>query len=140
MSFWQLLKDEINYMTKFWAVGLWLYPNANSQLIGDIFSQIASLLQPADENSNLVATFRLLMSVLDWQSWSSLCKIESIYTFVWILQRMSQWSSSLTKSEEAPSFHGGVSLTPEYLQSFCTTPQFFDDESDDRINLKLTVF
>ncbi|WP_036485903.1 hypothetical protein [Myxosarcina sp. GI1] len=110
----ELLQDEINHMTKFWGVGLWLYPNANSQLIGHIFSQIASLLQPADKNSNLVATFHRLMSVLDWQSWSSLCKIETIYTFVWILQRMSQWSSS---------------LTPEYLQPFCASPQFFDEEA-----------
>lgn len=116
----ELLQDETNHMTKFWGVGIWLYPNANSQLFDHIFHQLGELLQPSTRidfstTSNLISTFRRMMSVLGWQSWTSLCKIELIYTFTRILQRMWQWSSS---------------LTPEYLQPLCTSPQFFGDDGN----------
>lgn len=118
----ELMQDETNHMTKFWGVGIWLYPNANSQLFDHIFHQLVELLQPSSRRidfsarSNLISTFRRMMSVLGWQSWTSLCKIELIYTFIRILQRMWQWSSS---------------LTPEYLQPLCASRQFFGDEGDD---------
>lgn len=63
--------------------------------------------------SALTATFRRMMPVLNWQSWSALCKIELIYTFIEVLQRMWQWSKN---------------LTPEYLQPLCASPQFFEQK------------
>ncbi|MEM8677178.1 MAG: ferritin-like domain-containing protein [Cyanobacteria bacterium P01_G01_bin.67] len=111
----ELLKDEINHLSKFWGMGMWLYPNGAEQLIRYLLSQINTILPVSCESeskneSNLKATCQRMMSVLSWQSWTVLSKGELIYTFIWILKRMWQWSSQ---------------LTPEYLHSYCATSEFF---------------
>ena len=113
--FGELLQDEINHMTKFWGMGMWLYPDGKEQLVKYLLSQIHTIIPISYEvdiqtQSNLKSTLGRMMSVLDWQSWSILSKGELIYTFIWILKRMWHWSSQ---------------LTPEYLQSCCATPEFF---------------
>ena len=112
----ELLEDEVNHMTKFWGMGMWLYPDAYQRLTVYTFRQIYHWLQPShqidtESQSSLIYTFQRMMPVLKWQSWSLLCKIELIYTFISILGRMWHWSST---------------LTPEYLQSLCASPQFFE--------------
>lgn len=111
----ELLQDEVDRMTEFWEVGMWLYPDTNPQLIHYVLSQLVELLQPLPQQNlssgSPISTFSRMMSVLNWQSWSSLCKIELIYTFTEILMRMGQWSSS---------------PTPEDLQPFRASPQFFE--------------
>ncbi|WP_019504009.1 ferritin-like domain-containing protein [Pleurocapsa sp. PCC 7319] len=111
----EILQDEINHMTKFWGMGMWLYPDSAQQLMRYILSQIHTILPLSYElspkpQSNLKPTFQRMMSVLNWQSWSILSRGELIYTFIGILKRMWQWSRN---------------LTPEYLQSCCASPDFF---------------
>ena len=110
----ELLEDEVNHMTKFWGMGIWLDPDAYQRLTAYTFREIYSWLQTStnrESHSGLIYTFGRMMGVSKWQSWSSLCKIELIYTFIWVLGRMWHWSSK---------------LTPEYLQSLCASPQFFE--------------
>ena len=111
----EILQDEVNHMTKFWGMGMWLYPDGAKRLIRYILSQIRTILPLSYElgskpQSNLTPTFQRMMSVLNWQSWSILSRGELIYTFIGILQRMWQWSGK---------------LSPEYLQSYCASPDFF---------------
>jgi len=40
----ELLQDEVNHLTKFWGMGMWLYPNAAEQLIHYLLSQINTIL------------------------------------------------------------------------------------------------
>ncbi len=111
----ELLQDEVNHLTKFWGMGMWLYPDGAEQLIKHLLSQINTILPVSYESSSkssLKSTFQRMMSVLNWQSWSILSRGELIYTFVWTLKKMWHWSSQ---------------LTPEYLQSCCATPEFFED-------------
>ena len=115
----ELLQDEINHLTKFWGMGMWLYPDGAEQLIRYLLSQIHTILPVSCESgikstANLKSTFQRMMSVLNWQSWSVLHKGELVYTFMWILKRMWRWSSQ---------------LTPEYLHSCCATPEFFGNNS-----------
>lgn len=110
----ELLQDEVNHTTKFWGMGIWLYPDANSKLISLVLSQITSLLQPSKKDSS--STFRRMMSVLHWQSWSTSHKIELVYTFAVVLQRVVHWSRS---------------LTPEYLKPLCGSPQFLGNNNLD---------
>ncbi|MEO1673020.1 MAG: ferritin-like domain-containing protein [Cyanobacteria bacterium J06631_2] len=115
----ELLQDEVNHLTKFWGMGMWLYPDGAAQLIRYLLSQINTILPVSCESSikpqaDIKSTFGRMMSVLNWQSWSLLHRGELIYTFIWILNRMWGWSGQ---------------LTPEYLHSCCATPEFFGDNS-----------
>ncbi len=115
----ELLQDEVNHLAKFWGMGMWLYPNAEEQLIGYLLSQINTILPVSCESksrakSNLKSTFQRMMSVLNWQSWPILSRGELIYTFIWTLSKMWRWSSK---------------LTPEYLQSCCATSEFFENNN-----------
>jgi hypothetical protein len=115
----ELLQDEVNHLTKFWGMGMWLYPDGAEQLICYLLSQIHTILPVSCETTikspaNIKSTFQRMMSILNWQSWSVLCRGELIYTFIWILKRMWHWSDR---------------LTPEYLHSCCATPEFFGNNS-----------
>ena len=112
----ELLEDEINHLTKFWGMGMWLYPDGAEQLIRYLLSQIQTVLPVSESSANIKSTFQHMMSVLNWQSFSFLHRGELIYTFIWILKRMWQWSGQ---------------LTPEYLHSCCATPDFFGNNSED---------
>ena len=111
----ELLQDEVNHLAKFWGMGMWLYPDGAEQLIKYLLSQINTILPvsyKSASNSSLKSTFQRMISVLNWQSWSILSRGELIYTFVWTLKKMWHWSSQ---------------LTPEYLQSCCASPEFFEN-------------
>ena len=115
----ELLQDEINHLTKFWGMGMWLYPDGSERLIRYLLDQIHTILPVSYESeirstANLKSTFERMMSVLNWQSWSILHRGELIYTFMWILKRMWCWSGQ---------------LTPEYLHSCCATPEFFGNNN-----------
>ena len=115
----ELLQDEVNHLTKFWGMGMWLYPDRTEQLIRYLLSQIHTIIPLCYETtlkpqSNVKSTFERMMSVLNWQSWSALSRGELIYAFIWILKRMWHWSGQ---------------LSPEYLQSCCASPEFFGNNS-----------
>ena len=115
----ELLQDEVNHLTKFWGMGMWLYPDSAEQLIKYLLQEINTILpvfykSELKSKSNLPSTFWRMMSVLNWQSWSILSRGELIYTFIYTLKPMWHWSSQ---------------LTPEYLQSCCATPEFFGNNN-----------
>ena len=73
----ELLKDEINYLTKFWGMGMRLYPDGAEQLIRYLLSQIHTILPVSYESTkesraNIKSTFQHVMLVLNWQSRSVL--------------------------------------------------------------------
>ncbi|PSB11391.1 hypothetical protein C7B62_05655 [Pleurocapsa sp. CCALA 161] len=126
----ELLQDEVNHLTKFWGMGMWLYPDSTEQLIRYLLSQIHTILPVFYKSStikspaNIKSTFQRMMSVLNWQSWSVLERGELIYTFMWILKRMWDWSGQ---------------LTPEYLHSCCSTPKFFGNNNFERHQPKIII-
>ena len=126
----ELLQDEINHLSKFWGMGMWLYPDGTEHLIRYLISQINGILPVSYETkqrseSNLKSTFEQMMLVLHWQSWSVLAKGELIYTFIWILKRMWSWSSQ---------------LTPEYLQSCCASADFFGNNNFELYPPEIAIF
>ncbi|MEN9869837.1 MAG: hypothetical protein RLZZ171_820 [Cyanobacteriota bacterium] len=126
----ELLQDEVNHLAKFWGMGMWLYPDGTEQLICYLLSQIHTILPVSYESTikspaNIKSTFQRMMSILNWQSWSVLCRGELIYTFIWILKQMWYWSSQ---------------LTPEYLHSCCATPDFFGNNSVECNQPRVIIF
>ena len=126
----EILQDEINHLTKFWGIGMWLYPDGAEQLIGYLLSQINTILPVSYESnhqpqSSLKSTFQQMILILNWQSWSILSKSELIYTFIWILKRMWHWSSQ---------------LTPEYLHLCCATTEFFGNNSLKDCQSEIIIF
>jgi hypothetical protein len=124
----ELLQDEINHLAKFWGMGMWLYPDGAEQLIRYLLSQIHTILPVFYEATikspeTIKSTFQRMMSVLNWQSWSVLARGELVYTFIWVLKQMWSWSGQ---------------LTPEYLHSYCATPEFFGIVLDNQP--KVTIF
>ncbi len=97
----ELLQDEINHLTKFWGFGMWLYPDS-----------LRKKLNSTSSNGNsyhsiirLIATFRRMMELLQWESWKINYKIELIYTFIWVMQQMMRWSRTLTPEYLATLFN-----------------------------------
>jgi len=126
----ELLQDEINHLTKFWGMGMWLYPNGNEQLIKYLLGQIHTILPVfyktnQKSQSNLKSTFQRMILILNWQSWSVLSRGELIYTFIWVLKRMWHWSSQ---------------LTPEYLHSCCASAEFFGNNNIEYYQPEISIF
>ena len=88
----ELLKDEINHLTKFWGFGMWLYPDELRLKIN------ATLASGNSYHSmmRLIKTLRRMMKTLEWQSWQINHKIELIYTFVKVMESMMNWNRTLT--------------------------------------------
>lgn len=115
LLFEELLKDEINHMTKFWGFGLWAYPEHFLSRMCRTLGQPFSLLQhsnPANSHlqfvSDLQRTLRRMMGTLAWKQWSFTHKAELVLASMCVLSRLWHWSNS---------------LTPEYLNNlFGDTP------------------
>jgi hypothetical protein len=117
----ELLQDEINHMTKFWGFGKWLYSNFEPQqpedwFVSSSYSRVHLGRRHApmfpDQNQRyscrnnqqsslleLNITLKHMMKILHWQSWSLVHKMELVYTFVWVFQRMWSWSHNLSSED-----------------------------------------
>ena len=62
--FGELLQDEINYLAKFWDMGMWLYPNGAEHLIRYLLRQIHTILAVSLESpATIKSTFeRMIIS------------------------------------------------------------------------------
>lgn len=98
--FQEILQDEINHLSKFWGFGLWLYshstftqnkPNTNPTITKNQFTSYHR-----HSFSRLKNTLFHMMNVLAWNDWTSIAKIELIYTFILIWQRMHDWSTNFS--------------------------------------------
>lgn len=103
--FAELVKDEINHMTKFWGFGIWAFPDNSLLKIGRILLK----QRPAysKSRSSLLGTLRRMSEVLNWQNWSLANKATFSFTCTYILNHLCGWSKS---------------LTPEYLQALFGEP------------------
>ena len=102
--FQEILQDEINHMTKFWGFGLWLYSDLerkqNKYTSSFVSNQEKSAANPYKNYTfRLISTFRRMMAVLHWDAWTSIEKLELIYTFICVFQRMQFWSHNLTATD-----------------------------------------
>jgi hypothetical protein len=98
--FAELLQDEINHMTKFWAFGAWLFPESYLKKIYRTlcrFIVLKNLTQTSHVKStmHLVSTFGRMMGVLNWNSWSLNNRVELFYTFTLVMRRLWCWNSTL---------------------------------------------
>lgn len=97
----ELLVDEVNHMTKFWGFGVWLFPDSYAQRIKQTFIRIATL-QRVDRAGHLQSTTKLsrtfhrMMDVLGWHDWSWTNKVEFVYTFIRVMNRLLRWNATLT--------------------------------------------
>ena len=101
----ELLEDEINHMTKFWGFGQWLYgdrlvQNISKKSLKDAITETNRL----KAMSHLMQTVNRMMGVLAWDSWNVAHKVELVYTFVAVGQKIWSWSSSLTREYLAVLF------------------------------------
>lgn len=107
----EMVQDEVNHFVKFWGWGQWAFPeSALTRLVGTIGS-LSRRKQAAQGSSSrssriqanywvsgvdLVRTFRRVMGLMDWSSWSAVSKLEMTFTFARVLLRMLMWSRKLT--------------------------------------------
>ncbi|MEO0375786.1 MAG: ferritin-like domain-containing protein, partial [Cyanobacteria bacterium P01_A01_bin.17] len=106
----ELLRDEINHMTKFWGFGLWAYPDASALTIVKtlVGAAIGKLFRRQHAQASLIHTLRRMAQVLHWSAWSWGNKLTFMWTFLVVLLRLWRWSSS---------------LTPAYLKSLLGCPE-----------------
>ncbi|MBW4549798.1 MAG: ferritin-like domain-containing protein [Aphanocapsa sp. GSE-SYN-MK-11-07L] len=86
----ELVKDEVNHMTKFLGFGIWFFPDFSSR------QAIAILLKPSQHPSQLLRTLRRMTTVLNWSSWSMSNKLSFAFTCCSVLHRLWGWRQSLT--------------------------------------------
>jgi len=110
----EMVQDEVNHFVKFWGWGQWAFPeSALTRLVGTVksLSHQKRAVQSAPDSLSrsprvqanylvlgvdLVRTFRRVMGLMDWSSWSVLSKLEMTFTFTRVLLRMLVWSRQLT--------------------------------------------
>lgn len=96
----ELAQDEINHMTKFWGFGVWAFPDTSIWRIGGTLVQTLKLHSSDRSNhGSLIRTWRRMMQVLHWQSWSLTNKATFFYTCTLALKRLWGWSHSLTADD-----------------------------------------
>ena len=96
--FQELLQDEINHLTKFWGFGKWLYTDFPVFSLPTVIEtkETTQRINFAKVVQHLAATVTRMMKVLHWESWSFNHRIELVYTFLIVWQRMWSWNNSLT--------------------------------------------
>ncbi len=94
----ELLRDEINHMTKFWGFGLWAYPNATTLTVVKtlVTAAVGKLFRRHHSGGSLIHTLRRMAQVLHWSAWSWGNKLTFAWTFVAVLARLRRWSNSQT--------------------------------------------
>jgi hypothetical protein len=104
----ELVRDEINHMTKFWGFGVWAYPETS------LWYASASLLQSmrgnvkySREYSSLVGTLDRMQTVLGWSTWSWQNRMTFLSTCTSTMQHLWRWHHT---------------LTPEHLQALFGVP------------------
>ena len=93
----ELLKDEINHMTKFWGFGMWAYPN--SGLIRIVYTLAQAMQQKRIDRTaqgSLIHTLRRMKQVLNWPAWSPTNKTTFLLTFDRVMRKLWRWNASLT--------------------------------------------
>lgn len=105
----ELLKDEINHMTKFWGFGVWAFPETGLFKISRVLTNaLMQRWQDTRTQGSLLHTLHRMMAELHWSDWSGVNKLTFVYTFAVVMRKLWQWHHS---------------LTPDYLDSlFETTP------------------
>lgn len=105
----ELVRDEINHMTKFWGFGVWAYPETSLLKLGHTLLKTTKQPTYSRDRSSLIGTLHRMTSVLYWQDWSWINRATFAYTCTCILQRLWSWSNS---------------LTPEYLEGLFGEREF----------------
>jgi hypothetical protein len=100
----ELLRDEINHMTKFLGFGLWAYPDSSAWKILKtlVATAMEKLLNHRDARGSLMHTLRRMAQVLHWSAWSWGNQFTFVWTFAIVLWQLWGWSRR---------------LPPEYLES-----------------------
>jgi hypothetical protein len=101
----ELVKDEINHMTKFWGFGVWALPDNSLLKIGQTLIKQRPVYSKS--RSSLLGTLRRMGNVLNWQHWSISNRATFTFTCIYILNHLWGWSRS---------------LKPEYLQELFGEP------------------
>ena len=81
----EILRDELNHLTKFWCFGCWLYDRPAIDLV-------RALWHNAGRGSH---TFRYMQTMLAWSSWTPNNQVELAYAFAGVLLRLLHWSACL---------------------------------------------
>lgn len=100
----ELLRDEINHMTKFWGFGLWAFPTTSSWMVCKtlVKSTVGKLLHQPNHQGSLLHTLRRMAQTLHWSAWSWGNKLTLLWTFAIVLFRLWRWSRR---------------MEPDYLES-----------------------
>ena len=98
--FGELVEDELNHTIKFWAMGIWLFPQKDLHPISTILTQIFNNhkftpLKQDQSSQNLLKTFTEMMEILHWQRWTWGHKRELISLFIRIMIQIFYWYKNL---------------------------------------------
>jgi hypothetical protein len=101
--FAELLRDEINHMTKFWGFGVWLYPESYMTRICRTLCRFIVINQSTQLShiqftKKLIRTLQRMMGVLNFNAWTLVHKAEFAYTFICVMNRLLQWNKTLTSA------------------------------------------
>ncbi|MEL7084576.1 MAG: ferritin-like domain-containing protein [Cyanobacteria bacterium P01_G01_bin.4] len=99
----ELLRDEINHMTKFWGFGAWAYPFSTPGHLRRVAMQLAKTVSDRPQandrhgQSSLPRTLRRMAEVMTWQDWTPGLQAEFSLICMRVLIHMLRWSRRLTR-------------------------------------------
>ena len=94
----ELLIDEVNYMTKFWGFGCWVYPKASVMQTGWLLLKSSGgRLSYQRDRSNLFGTLHRMTEALAWSGWSWSNRRTFVVTCWQVLQQMRAWLKTLKR-------------------------------------------
>ena len=104
----ELVRDEVNHLTKFWGFGVWLYP----QPLGSRFIYSCQQLLPhRRRGNNLLKTYQRMMAVLHCDRWTWQHRREIIYTFYLVMKYLLTWHKNLSSANLEDLFRGCLKST-----------------------------
>jgi hypothetical protein len=92
----EMVRDEVNHLINFWGFGIWLYPYPKGYRF---IHSCLQLLPHRSSGTNLLKTYRRMMSVLCWSQWNSQHRWEIITTFWLVIQRLLDWHHHLRPTD-----------------------------------------
>ncbi|MBW4695301.1 MAG: ferritin-like domain-containing protein [Lyngbya sp. HA4199-MV5] len=92
----ELVRDEVNHMTKFLGFGLWAYPESSPLQLCRTLLRTTKQPTYSRDRSSLIGTLHRMTGVLHWQDWTWTNRATFAYTCAYILQRLWGWSNRLT--------------------------------------------
>lgn len=94
----ELVRDELNHLTKFWGFGRWAYPQAGlGQVVTTLGKALVQKWRNPQLQGSLAHTLRRMMGELGWEHWSAVNRLTFLHTLDQVMRVLWRWDRQLSQ-------------------------------------------